>query len=101
MEKDEPTFIEDRLEFVTNGVNQNVVLTAWGQDVVRIERDTISSNTRLTATKPYLIYDTLFVSPGVTLTLDAGATLLFHDKAVLRCAGRMLANGTVEDHLPW
>ena len=97
MEKNEPTLIEDRLEFVTNGMNQKVVLTAWGQDVVRIERDTISSNTRLTAAKPYLIYDTLFVSPGVTLTLDAGATLLFHDKATLRCAGRMLANGTVEE----
>ena len=36
MEKDEPTLLEDRLEFVTNGVSQSVLLTAWGQDVVRI-----------------------------------------------------------------
>ncbi len=97
MEKNEPTLLEDRLEFVTNGVSQYVTLTAWGQDVVRLNGDTISRNMHFTADKPYLVYDTVYVSAGVTLTIDAGATLLFHDKAALRCAGRMLANGTAED----
>jgi len=55
MEQDEPTLLEDRLEFVTNGVSQSVLLSAWGQDVVRIKGDTISRNTRFTAAKPYLI----------------------------------------------
>lgn len=96
MEKDQPTLIEDRLDFVTNGVTQSVLLSAWGQDVIRLNADTISSNTRFTGAKPYLIYDTLFVAKDATLTIDAGATLLFHDKAAVRCAGRMLANGTVE-----
>lgn len=97
MEQDEPTLLVDRLEFVTNGMTQKVWLTAWGQDVIRINGDTISRNTRFKADKPYLIYDTMFVEPGVTLTLDAGTTLLFHDKAAMRCAGRMLANGTADD----
>lgn len=97
MEQNEPTLLEDRLEFVTNGVTQSVLLSAWGQDVVRINGDTIRRNTRLTAVKPYLIYDTMFVSPGATLTIDPGTTLLFHDKAAIRCKGRMLANGTVEE----
>ena len=97
MEKDEPTLVEDRLDFVTNGVTQHVLLSAWGQDVVRIKGDTIGRTTRLTADKPYLIYDTVFVKEGVTLYIDAGATLLFHDKAAMRCAGRMLANGTAEE----
>ena len=97
MGKNEPTLLEDRLEFVTNGMTQSVVLSAWGQDVVRINGDTISRNRRFTADKPYLIYDTMFVAPGVTLTLDAGTTLLFHDKAAIRCAGRVLANGTTEE----
>ncbi len=96
MEQDEPTMLEDHLVFVTNGKTQSVLLSAWGQDVVRINGDTISRNTRFTANKPYLIYDTMFVAPGVTLTLDAGTTLLFHDKAAMRCAGKMLANGTAE-----
>ncbi len=96
MEKDEPTLLEDKLEFVTNGVKQTVLLSAWGQDVVRINGDTISRNTRFTANKPYLIYDTMFVAQNATLTLDPGTTLLFHDKAAMRCAGTMLANGTAE-----
>lgn len=97
MEQDEPTFIEDRLEFVTNGKSQEVTLTAWGQDVVRVFGDTISRSRHFNANKPYLIYDTLFVAEDATLTIDAGATLLFHDKAAMRCAGRMLANGTAEE----
>lgn len=97
MNQDEPTLLEDHLVFETNGMTQKVLLSAWGQDVVRIKGDTIKRNTRFTADKPYLIYDTMFVSPGVTLTLDAGTTLLFHDKAALRCAGRMRANGTADE----
>jgi len=96
MQEDEPTYLEDRLEFVTNGVLQTVLLSAWGQDVVRIKGDTISRDTRFYANKPYLIYDTMFVAPNVTLTLDPGTTFLFHDKAAIRCAGTMLANGTAE-----
>ncbi len=97
MESDEPTLLEDLLLFETNGQTQKVLLSAWGQDVIRLSGDTISRNTRFTGNKPYLIYDTVYVSPGVTLTLDAGTTLLFHDKGAMRCAGRMLANGTAEE----
>ncbi len=96
MEQNTPTLLEDRLEFETNGVNQSVLLTAWGQDVIRLSGDTIARNRRLTADKPYLIYDTVYVSERATLTIDPGATLLFHDKAAMRCAGKMLANGTAE-----
>ena len=96
MKQDAPTLLEDRLEFVTNGVSQSILLSAWGQDVIRISGDTIARNTRFTAAKPYLIYDTMYVAPNATLTLDAGTTLLFHDKAALRCAGRMRANGNAE-----
>ena len=97
MQQNEPTLIEDQLEFVTNGVTQSVLLSAWGQDVIRIKGDTIKRNTHFNADKPYLIYDTMFVSQNVTLTLDAGTTLLFHDKAAMRCAGKMIANGTADE----
>ena len=96
MEQDTPTLLEDKLVFVTNGTEQSVLLTAWGQDVIRLSGDTISRDRRFTAAKPYLIYDTVFVSERATLTIDAGATLLFHDKAAMRCAGTMIANGTAE-----
>lgn len=96
MEANEPTLIEDRLEFEANGVTKSVLLSAWGQDVVRLSGDTISGQGHFTADKPYLIYDTVFVSERSTLTIDPGATLLFHDKAAMRIKGTMLANGTAE-----
>ena len=97
MEQNEPTLLEDMLEFETNGVKQSVLLTAWGQDVIRLSGDTIARNRRFTAVKPYLIYDTVFVSERATLTIDPGATLLFHDKAAMRVKGKMLANGTADE----
>ena len=97
MERNEPTLIEDWLVFETNGVEQRVLLSAWGQDVIRIMGDTVMRKAHFTADKPYLIYDTMFVAQGATLTLDPGVTLLFHDKAAMRCAGTMIANGTAAE----
>ena len=96
MEADAPTLVKDNIEFVTNGVTQRVALTAWGQDVVRLTGDTLRRSQHFTAAKPYLIYDTVFVPQGVTLTLDPGARLLFHDKGALRVYGTLQAVGTAD-----
>lgn len=93
---DEPIETTDRIDFVTNGVTQSVVLTAWGQDVTIISGDTIKADTRLGAGKPYLVYDTLVVAQGATLTLDPGVTMLFHAKAGMKVEGKLLAQGTQE-----
>ncbi|MBR1881524.1 MAG: hypothetical protein IJ808_00665 [Muribaculaceae bacterium] len=94
--QDAPQEIVDRIDFTTNGVTQSVMLNAWAQDVVRLTADTIWESTRFTAAKPYLIYDTLLVAPGATLTLEPGTTLLFHKGAALRVYGTMKAVGTME-----
>lgn len=97
--QDEPLEVSDLIVFETNGVTQHVTVTAWAQDVIRIKGDTLWTDTRFTADKPYLIYDTLLVAPGVTMTLDPGTTLLFHKGAALRCYGTMKAQGTVDEHI--
>lgn len=91
-----PVEFNDQLQFVTNGVTQNVVITAWGQDVTRLRSTEISTNTHLTADRPYLVYDTLKVDKGATLTIDPGATICFHDKGTLKVDGTLLAMGTQE-----
>ncbi len=93
---DEPVETTDRIDFVTNGVTQSVVLTAWGQDVNIISGDTVKTDTHLGAGKPYLVYDTLVVAQGATLTIDPGVTLLFHAKAGMKVEGRLLAQGSQE-----
>jgi hypothetical protein len=92
-----PLWIEDLLEFTVNGKTQAVCLRACGQDVhllrggVTVRRDTL-----WTASRPYLIYDSLVVDSGVTLTLEKGALLYMHHKAKWQINGRLQAVGTLE-----
>lgn len=91
-----PLTFERHLDFVTNGVTRSVVLSLTGQDVVRCNGLTIEKDTRWTDEKPYLIFDTLRVSPGVTLTISAGAKLHFHSEAAMKVEGTLVAEGTAE-----
>jgi len=91
---DEPEYLEDNIEFVTNGVTQRVKVTAWGQDVIILNDTVLSEPTHLTANKPYLVYGTLTVDTLINVTIDPGATLLFHDKASMLVKGKLTAKGT-------
>lgn len=91
----QPVKMLDRIDFETNGVTQSVILSAWAQDVVRLLNTTLDADYHMTAEKPYLIYDSLVVAPTATLTIDAGATLLFHDDAWLKVEGKVKAHGEV------
>lgn len=89
----EPTFTEDQLEFITNGVSQRVQVEAYGQNVTRLRAVTLTENTVLTADRPYVVFDSLVVSEGTVLTVEPGTRLLFHDKACLTVRGRIHAVG--------
>lgn len=89
-----PLKVEDKIKFLTNGVEQEVVLSAWGQDVERLRKVEISENTTFTADKPFVIFDTLTISPEVTLTILPGTILYLHDKAAIRVNGTLKALGT-------
>lgn len=91
-----PTEITASLDFTTNGVKRSVVLAATGQNVRRLRGLTLAQDTHLTAELPYQIYDSLVVAPGTTLTLDPGARLHFHDKAMLVVRGSLRSLGTPE-----
>lgn len=87
------------LDFVTNGVSRSVVLYAQGQNATRLRGITIDEDTRLTADLPYQIYDSLIVSPGVTVTIEPGAVLCFHDKSYMTVRGTLIAKGTPEQRI--
>lgn len=95
----EPMLVEDELMFVTNGVTQSVLLEAWGQNVTRLRGVVLDSDMRLTAERPYVIFDSIVVPPGVVLSIDPGAKLLFHDKAYMDVQGTLLALGNAENKI--
>ena len=88
-----PGLVEDELEFITNGVTQTVRVEAYGQNVTRLRNVRLSSDTRFTADRPYVIFDSLTVEKGVRLTIDPGVQMLFHDGASLVVEGSIEALG--------
>lgn len=90
---DAPALTTDELQFLTNGVPQNVILEAWGQNVTRLRDKRITEDTRFTAERPIVVFDSLIVEPGATLRIDPGVQLLFHDKASLTVRGTLEAIG--------
>ncbi|MDR3195052.1 MAG: hypothetical protein LBT76_07170 [Tannerella sp.] len=93
-----PLLVEDSILFYTNGIRQSVLLQACGQDIRLIRGGVVfTEDTVLTADLPYLVYDSLTVAEGATLTLEKGVTFYMHNGASLIVSGTLKANGTQEE----
>ena len=96
-----PILISDKLAFhLASGTSQEVVLEAYGQDATRIgkpgsKRTEIAGDYTFTASKPYILYDTVIV--GGALTIEAGSQLYMHQGAQLYALGDFTALGTIEE----
>ncbi|MBO7118933.1 MAG: hypothetical protein J6W03_01275 [Bacteroidaceae bacterium] len=94
----EPLYFEDKLHFtLENGAKQSVVLSGGSVDAY-IQKGGLVVNEDMTllTDKAYVIYDSLVVMSGATLTLTEGTTLMFHDKAALHVYGKLLVEGSIE-----
>ncbi|MBQ4216016.1 MAG: hypothetical protein II663_07070, partial [Bacteroidales bacterium] len=86
-------FHEDLLKIEYNSVCDSIILCAWGQDVINFKGEALNTTT-FTAGKPYVIYDSLIVNKGETLTIEAGARLYFHYNTNLFVRGTLKIQGT-------
>ena len=93
----QPLIVEDSILFLTNGNRQSVLLQAYGQDIHLIKGGVVfTKDTTLTADLPYLVYDSLIIAEGVTVTIAEGATFYMHYNANLTVSGTIKARGTQE-----
>lgn len=92
--EDSPVIIQDSLEFITNGVKQQIQLLAYGQNVVRLTNKLIKNDSTLTNKLPYVITGYLAVDTSKTLTIEPGTKLYFHNNANLIVYGNLKAEGT-------
>ena len=93
----EPLYFEDKLHFLLeNGAKQTVVLSGGSIDAYIKKGLIIESDETLLTDKAYVIYDSLVVKKGATLTLTEGTRLMFHDKAALHVYGKLLVQGSLE-----
>lgn len=94
LNRDNPLLIADSIRLQLNGVNQYIRLEAIGQDVVFWKNKVIGSDTIITDKKPFLIYDSLTIKNGATLSIKENTQLYFHKDAKLKIEGTLKASGT-------
>lgn len=88
---------EDKLNFtLESGQTQSVTLVADGMDVYILDGLVVERDTTIAGDRPFVVYDSLRVDSGATLTLAPGTTLMFHDDVSLLLHGTLKANGTLE-----
>lgn len=98
--KEEPLLIEDKIKFIYNGNSQEVVLSTYGQDAYHFRQPFhIQTDTKWAADKPYLIYDSIIVDPGVTWTIAEGATLYLKNRATFVIDGTIKTEGTTDKRI--
>lgn len=94
-----PLLLTNQIHFhLHNGNTQTVHLEAYAQEVIRIGNKgcgrTNMATYHFTATKPYLIFDTLVVNGSITM--DAGTTIYMHNGACIYGLGDMTCNGRLD-----
>ncbi|MDR1980758.1 MAG: hypothetical protein LBQ39_03940 [Tannerellaceae bacterium] len=96
--KDQPLLVEDHVAFTVNGVTKSVLLQAYGQDVHLFKGGVVmTKDTLLTGKRPFLVYDSVVVNAGVTVTIEKGASFHMHNEARWIVAGTIKAFGTREE----
>ncbi len=78
-----PMVVLDKIKFLTNGNEQNVVLTAWGQDAYFHNKEIIATSTTWANDKPHVIYNYCAVDSNITLTIPSGTEIYSHANATL------------------
>lgn len=86
--------ITDRIMFTTNGVTRALTVAAEVRNATRLRGLNVTRDTTLGAERPIVVFDSLTVAPGVTLTLEPGVQMRFHDGAWLGVAGTLVSRGT-------
>ena len=95
---DTVTLHSDSLCFMLeSGEMQYVTLLAGGQDAEHWRGvKVIGEDTTLQNSRPVVVYDSLYVAAGATLTLERGTRLYFHQHATMCVDGSLVVNGTLE-----
>lgn len=92
-----PVLCKDSIVFLTNGNMQDVKLMAFGMNATTWKGRTLTQDTIISSPAlPIVIYDSLIVQKGVSLTVKAGSQFYFHGKAGMRIDGRLITEGTLE-----
>lgn len=92
-----PFFVFDEIDFTTNGNFQPVIIAGYAKQAVYFRNqvlDCATNNLHWTNKLPIVIYDSILVPHGCTLTIDAGTHIYSHVKSCFLVSGTLIVNGT-------
>ena len=96
--QDLPYLVKDSIVFNWNGNSEHVKLVSWGQDGNKVSNQLLCDVT-WTSNRPYILADTVVISPECLLTIDAGARVYFENDAALFIQGTLNAVGDSANHI--
>jgi len=88
-----PFLIQDRIVFVTNGNEQDVILQAYGQNAHFLNGEEIETQT-WTDDLPYVILNSMLVKECHTLTIREGVEVFFGGNSGMFVAGNIVVEGS-------
>ncbi len=93
-----PYVVSDSLEFTTNGNLQKVKLVAWGREAVFYRKASLAGNITWDSVKAHVIYESLRLDTGSTLTIMPGTRVYFHKDAYMAVShlSTLKISGTLE-----
>lgn len=93
----QPFLINDSILFVTNGNEQNVKLTAYGQNAYFYRNGYVTGCAEVwDLDKAHVIYDSVTVPENCTLTIREGVQVYLQNTAKLKVLGTLLVEGEHE-----
>ena len=94
-DENSPFVLYDSIIFITNGRSQHVLLEAYGQNAFIYKGGTVfARDTTLAATRPSLVYDSIYIPEGVTVEIAQGASFYMHKDAKWLIDGTLKTFGT-------
>lgn len=94
-----PFLVKDSIEFFFNDKKRSIPLVAYGQNANFITSASIKNNTTWDNKLPYLIYKSVTVEEGATLTIAPGSKILFHSNATMNIRGTLNVMGNKGDNV--
>lgn len=99
-ETEEFTPHSDNIVFtLENGQTQSVFLEACGQKANTLRHKVFEGNDTLSSPLSFIVYDSLVVAEGATLTITEGTKLYFHSDANLIVRGQLNVEGSLNNEV--
>lgn len=97
-DEDLPYLVKDSIVFTWNGNSADVKLISYGQDGREIGTEVICDEI-WTSDRPYIISDTLIVSPNCNLQIEKGTQIYFENNAAIFVQGSLKVSGDSANHV--